>query len=387
MRIGLDARTIFRAQRRGTGKNLIDLYRQVIALRPDWEVVAYHRDCASNDALPGVQNRRIEMPGDRWHAWERYRLPLAAWRDGVDLLHCPANGCPDWMPTPTLVTIHDLIPLDAPASRGKGLATPRVGTSAHFARGIARACAAAAGIICPSRYTRDRLVSQCGADPGRIHVIPWAPDSAMQVVEEYTCQAVLQRYGVRDRFVLHLGANDPRKNTRRVINAWAAIKPAQRRGWQLLIIGLEGQVVADLRQQAVQLNLGDSVILHGFADEADMPALFSSADVLAFPSLSEGFGLPILDAWVDGTAVLTSSTTSLPEVAGDAAILVDPSDTIAITRGLSWLLRDSSLRRQLVDLGRQRVAQYTWQRTVSLFVEAAEAAAQRQRARIQSRAA
>lgn len=153
MRIALDARTIYRTCRRGTGKNLIDLYRTVARMRPQWQVTAYHR-CA--DELPGgldeanIIPRLIEMPGDRVHAWGRLRLPMAAWRDGADVLHCPANLCPSWMPVPTLVTIHDLIPLDRPGGRADA-------ELRYFEQSVKTACAKAAGIITPSAYTRDHI--------------------------------------------------------------------------------------------------------------------------------------------------------------------------------------------------------------------------------------
>src|SRR5689334_2885685 len=104
MRIGLDARTIFRTERRGTGRNLIDLYRHLAVARPDWQIVGYFRGDAAPDApaIPNLTPRCVDLPGDRFDAWERLRLPMAAWRDGVDLLHCPSNTCPGWMPTPTV---------------------------------------------------------------------------------------------------------------------------------------------------------------------------------------------------------------------------------------------------------------------------------------------
>ena len=120
MRIGLDARTIYRPARRGIGKSLIHLYQYLLSARPGWQVVAYHRQTGELESLlptTRVKSRLIEMIGDRFDAWQRLRLPAAAWRDGVDLLHCPANTCSFWMPTPTVVTIHDLIPLDMPEGR------------------------------------------------------------------------------------------------------------------------------------------------------------------------------------------------------------------------------------------------------------------------------
>ena len=371
MYIALDARTVYRPTRRGTGKNLIDLYRTVARLRPDWQIVAYHRTA---DELPAVlaeaniEPRLIEMRGDRFHAWERWRLPLAAWRDGVDLLHCPANHCPTWMPVPTLVTIHDLIPLDMPQGRASSEVR-------QFEQSIKTACRSAAGIVCPSHYTRDRLVAEFAARPEGITVNPWAADRSVRIVPEHQWHPVVRRYGVDRPFVLHFGSPAPRKNTRRMLEAWALVGSVVRHAHQLLIVGLDGTSLAGMKQCVANLGLEQSVRLHGFAPESDLPALLSAASVLAYPSLAEGFGLPILDAWATDTAVLCSDSTSLPELADNAAALVDPTAARAISAGLARLLRDPSLRGLLIQAGRRRVANYTWQATAERFVSAAERAA------------
>ncbi len=372
MLIGLDARTIYRPTRRGTGKNLIDLYTHLADTRPDWQVVAYHRHPGPVDTLlprETVQPKFIEMVGDRVDAWQRWRLPMAAWRDNLNVLHCPANACPAWMPVNTVVTIHDLIPLDMAASR-------RATDVRRFEQSVRTACRRAAGIICPSKYTRDRLVRQFNADPDRITVNAWAPDSSVRPVPQERWQPVLDEYGVDRPFVLHFGAAAPRKNTRGLIEAWAMSKHAIRKQWQLLIIGLDPQTHTRMAAAVKQLGLQDSVCLHGFAREQHLPTLLSAAEVLAYPSLSEGFGLPILDAWAAGTAVMTSNSTSLPEVAADAAVLVDPIDCCSIARAINQLCSEHRLREELVEMGRHRLRFYSWEKTAQRFAYAIERAAE-----------
>ncbi len=371
MFIGLDARTIYQPNRRGTGKNLIDLYTRLAAVRPHWRVIAYHRQPGQVDELlpsPNIQPKLIEMVGDRFDAWQQWRLPVAARRDHLDVLHCPANLCPQWMPTKTIVTIHDLIPLDFPDNR------PATQVR-RFERAVRRACKSAAGIICPSSYTRDRLVRQFNADPRRITVNAWAPDSSVQPIPQHRWAPVLDSYGITKPFVLHFGAADPRKNTRRMIEAWAACNPIHRRRWQLLIVGLDHKTRQELSNTVTQLSLQSSVRLHGFADEAHLPTLLSASELVAYPSLSEGFGLPILDAWAAGTTILTSDCTSLTEVADDAAILVDPLDALSIARGLNRLMRDARLRSELIYKGRNRLKRYSWRATTERFAAALERAA------------
>ncbi len=383
MLIGLDARTIYSPTRRGTGKNLIDLYHALADVRPDWRITAYHRGSDTPTPLLPAQTvtpRFVEMIGDRFDAWQQFRLPMAAWRDGVDVLHCPANTCPSWMTTPTAVTIHDLIPLDMPQQHDPA-------TVQRFAQSVRTACRRAAWIICPSSYTRHRLVDEFDADPRRITVNPWAPDSSVRLLDDAACHLMRLKYGLFKRTVLHFGANPRtglRKNTRRVIEAWALLKRAQRDDWELLIVGLDEAGRDELRRTVHRLNVANSVHLHGFADEADLPGLLSVADVLAYPSLSEGFGLPILDAWATDTAVLSSNTTSIPEVAQDAAHLVDPVDTCAIAKGLRKLLGDRQYREELIQRGRLQRQRFSWQATAERFAWAMEQAVSLSRPRRQA---
>lgn len=367
MRIALDARTIYAPHRRGIGKSLLALYQHLPRVRPDWQVIAYHRNRIIETVLPEpyVQPKFIEMRGDRFNAWDRFRLPLACRRDRVDVLHSPANHCPDWMPIPTLVTIHDLIPMDMPEE------LPAKPTQ-RFEHSVRTACAKASAITCPSEYTRNRLINDLAAEPGRVFVTPWADFGKPGPVDLAGRISLFEKYRVEPPFVLHFGAADPRKNTRRVIEAWAGQRKLIKNHAKLLVVGLDAQAQAELSICTARLGIESSVVLHGFADEADIPSLLRLADVLAYPSLSEGFGLPILEAFASGTAVITSDCTSLPEVAGDAAMIIDPHDFNTISKAMHKLLTDKVYRRELVRRGLKRLKQYTWLNTAEQFASAIE---------------
>lgn len=362
--IMLDARTLHRPHRRGIGKTLASLYERVLAVNPGWRVTGCHRGPHPQGLdSPGYRPRALGCPGDRFDAWRRWRLPLAAWRDRADLLHLPANLATPWMPAPAIVTVHDLLPMRFDD-----------GTARRLDASIRRCVRRRLTILTPSRFTADQIIQTYLADPKRVVVAPWAADPAMTPTPDpATREAVARRYGVPGPFVLHLGAPDPRKNTARVIEAFAALPPKLRNTWSLLIVGLADPGHRErLAEQCHQLGAGASVKLHGFADEADMPALFSAAEALLYPSRGEGFGLPILDAFATDTAVLTSPNTSLTEVGGDAVVYADADDADAITDRLRWLLEDDAARRRLAGRGRQRGSTFTWAATADRFVAAVE---------------
>lgn len=355
MRLAVDARTIFRPNRRGIGNSLLALYRQLMVQHPDWQVIAYHRDPnADPQLLPGATLRCIETRGDRFDLWQQWRLPFAAWRDNADVLHCPANEAPRWTPVPTVVTVHDLIPLKSPAG------------SRPFERGVRRACRRASAILCPSNYTRDRLLAQFSPPAQRLHVVPWGAPHQTRLTRAQRA-SILSHYGITAPFALHFGAPDPRKNTLPLIDAWAQAQQHLQVPWQLVIIGLSPADLQSVMARAQSRDVASSVLPLSFLNEADVPPLLACADFLAYPSSAEGFGLPILEAWAAGTAVLAGSSTSLPEIAGSAALLVDPRNQESLVDGLTSLMRDADLRHRLAFAGRQRVRQFTWRKAASAF--------------------
>lgn len=371
MRIGLDARTLFSPQRRGIGKSLLRLYSRLAETHPDWQVIAYHRSPAyvPDDLPSNFKPKRIEIPGDRYDAWTQLRLPTAAMVDRADVLHCPANHCPQWMPVPTVVTLHDLIPMDLPEGRGND-------EMQRFEQAVATACSKATAVTTPSKYTRRRLIQEHGLNPKRGVVVPWgATVENGDVLDISDVDTVLQRYGVDRNYLLHLGAREPRKNTRGVIEAWAMVRRSYRRGWKLLIIGLDEETKVDLAKLAHILGIDNEILLHGFASEAELPILLSTAGALVYPSISEGFGLPVLEAFAVATPVLTSDTTSLPEIAGDAAELVPPEIATALASAMTRLIKDPMRRGELVTRGSQRLTKFRWADAGDRFAAVLHAAA------------
>ena len=350
------------------GKSLVDLYGEIARLRPAWDMLMLHRGRNGQEPFadkPNIADRHIDIKGDRFGLWSNLRLPLAVRAAKADLFHAPANIGPRFPGAPMVATIHDLIPLEPE------LATP---DSARWGEAVRRTAHKAAKILTPSEYSKQKIVEFCGIPESKVVVNPWAPDRKCRRIDDAErLAAVREKYGMAGEapYVFGFGSDMPRKNTEKVIRAWAKVPASLRAQRHLVLVGIRELALVKFRALAEELGVGESCRLHGFADEADIAALLSGAAVLVFPSLSEGFGLPLLDAFICGAAVLTSDCTSLPEVAGDAAVLVDPRRTDAIADGLRQLLGDEKLRRELVARGFERVKAYTWeacaQRALGVF--------------------
>ena len=369
---------MFMPRPRGTGRNLRDAYRLIPSMRPDWDFVLYYQREAGEIAAtladqPNVRLRHIDIPGDRFDLWFQVRLPLAAWRDGIDLLHLPANAAPLWCPVPSVVTVHDLIPLTVEEEQN---AVSR----RSFERGVRRAVRSAGRIISPSEATRLGLCREFRVCPERVSVIPWAPDAGITSAELHqgtaeppaTVEQVRERHELAREWLLNFSGASPRKNAVRLIDSFAAVAPELREGVQLVLLGCEpASYRAELAARCARHGLKDTCRLLGFVPHADLPALLGGARGLLMPSLCEGFGLPILDALACETPVLTSNLSSMPEVAGEAALYCDPRDASSIAAGIVAIL-DSDTAKRLRREGHSRVREYTWQRTARLMCETYE---------------
>ncbi|HWX97272.1 MAG TPA: glycosyltransferase family 1 protein [Solirubrobacteraceae bacterium] len=293
----------------------------------------------------------------QWVLGEQTFLPRLAARAGVDLVHSLASTAPLWGAFRRVVTVHDLIYARFPEAhsglREKGM---RVLVPAAVRRSHR--------IIADSQSTREDLIGLVGVDSERIDVVPLGLGTVRRdppLSEEET----RHRFSLGERRVLlTLSAKRPHKNLAALIGAVAKI-PSERRP-VLVLPGYPTPYEAELRRLAVDADVAADVRFLGWVSGAEIEGLWTVADAFVFPSLYEGFGLPVLEAMARGVPVACSSASSLPEVAGDAALLFDPHDDEAIARALVRLLDDRELRERLVDLGSARVREFTWERSAKL---------------------
>jgi glycosyltransferase involved in cell wall biosynthesis len=296
----------------------------------------------------------------QWVLGEQTLLPLLAARAGVELLHSMASTAPLWGRFDRVVTVHDLIYARFPDAhaglRDKGMRMLVPGAVRRSQR-----------VIADSHSTRDDLVALLGVAPERIDVVPLGLGSVRreQPLGEHELRARLA-LGARS-VVLSLSAKRPHKNLLALIGALARIAPEERP--VLVLPGYATEHEHELRAHAGALGVADDVRFPAWVSSAELEGLWSIARAFVFPSLYEGFGLPVLEAMARGVPVACSGASSLPEVAGDAALLFDPRDEAAIATAISRLLGDEALRARLLELGAAQVKRFTWERTARLTLE------------------
>lgn len=345
MRIGIDARN----DRTGVGRYTFSLIRELAKIDHENEYVLFlNRDRFGTWEGPGANFRAVEAGIPWFTVREQMLLPRLVARERLDLMHYPHLTVPLLSTTPFVVTVHDLNYLGTTA-----VSSPvrRAGYRVELAK-----ARRARRLIAVSEHTRDAVVRALRVDRARVEVTYEAADPPEAIEPD---AAVLERHGIDAPFFLYVGAAYPYKNLLRLISALARVSGDAK----LVLAGDHEQFGAGLKNHAEALGLGRRVVFTGVVSEPELASLYDRALAYAFVSLSEGFGLPGLEAMSAGVPVLAANAGSLPEVYGDAAHYCDPLDVASIAAGLGEIASDAGLRAHLVELGRRRTAEFSWART------------------------
>jgi glycosyltransferase involved in cell wall biosynthesis len=364
MRVGFDA-TPAVTQGAGIGRYTRELLRALAALdtHNDYRLFYAASPESFRHPLPTLpanfRARRLPLH-DIWlaRAWHRAQLPLPAnWLTGpIDLFHSPDFTLPPLTHgTRSLLTVHDLSFIRDPESADSAL-------RAYLNRVVPRSVARADHVLADSESTRADLIELYRTPPAKVSVLYSGVDERFRpVTDSAALNAVRAKYDLGGwPFVLAVGTLQPRKNYVRLIQALAQLPLPD---VCLVIVGGRGWLFGAIFAEVERLGLRARVRFPGFANDADLPALYSAARVLAYPSLYEGFGLPILEAFACGTPVVTSTASSLPEVAGDAALLVPPTDVDALAAALTAALTDDALRADLIHRAQARLPLFSWEKS------------------------
>jgi glycosyltransferase involved in cell wall biosynthesis len=357
VRIGIDARKLHDF---GIGTYIRNLLRQLARLDPDTEYVLLSRpeDRQALAAL-GENFRSVLETAPNYSLSEQLKVPWALKREGVELFHAPHYVLPPLVSCRSVVTIHDCIHLMFPQYLPSRLALLYARAS------ITMASKRATRVLTVSESSKRDILKFVDVPAAKIDVIHNAYDDRFGVEpREEDVVRVRDRYQLHDEFVLYAGNVKPHKNLARLIEAFHHVRNRGLDHLKLVLIGDEISKYAALRRAVHQHQLHKYVRFLGYLPEETLAVMYRLAAVFVFPSLYEGFGLPPLEAMASGTPVVTSNVSSLPEVAGDAAVLVDPYDPVAIADGIYDVLTDVSVRRDLRRKGVTRAHQFSWEASV-----------------------
>jgi glycosyltransferase involved in cell wall biosynthesis len=354
MLIGIDASRAAVAHRTGTEWYSLRVIEGILRLNEGrHDVRLYSNGPLPPDLFSGAEARSIPFR----RLWTHARLSGEMLLHAPDVLFVPAHVLPLIHPRASVVTVHDLGYLYYPEAHKEGdrrYLDWSTRWNAHQA----------AAVLADSGATKADLVRAYGARPDKIHVVHLGRDERIaRVTNPLRLAEIRAKYDLSQRYFLYLGTLQPRKNLERVVQAFEAIcgRP-ELAGAQLVLAGRKGWLYDSLFARVEAAGLGERVIFPGYIPDEDVPALLSAATAFVFPSLYEGFGIPVLEAGGCGVPVITSNTSSLPEVAGDAALLVDPHDVDAIAEAMYRVVTDPDLAAELTRRGHENVKRFSWER-------------------------
>ena len=367
MRIAIDIRKVFEF---GLGAHIWNLVRNLseIDTENDYYLLGSRRQFMELGPL-GPNFESVDMP-EEGSAWN-FHLKTPFWlrRKAIDLLHVPHHEAPILVPCQLVVTIHDCV----------HLLFPQEGSSKfdNYRRYLytKRVVKSAKTVLAVSGSTRDDLVNIFDLDPGKISVVHNALDERFTLSHNPQEQKrVLERYQLKDPFILYSGQIKPHKNIHRLIEAFAVLKNQlgdnkEYKKLKLIIIGDELSKHQYLRLTVVRGGVQQDVRFFGFVPHPILQVFYETAVVFASPSLYEGFGLSPLEAMANRTPVVASNTSSLPEVLGDAAVLVNPENVFEIARAMKQLLVDQIRRQEAIEKGLVQVRKFSWRSSAEKVLE------------------
>ena len=363
MRVAIDTQNL---QLPKTGHYVYELASALARLDLDDEFLLFYFSRNQRVAFPflneSVREHRITSPLVRLFGllWRMFPFPtIDRFMPEVDVYHFPNFFIRPHRRGRCVLTIHDLSFVRYPQyTEPKNLA---------FLPGQVKASVRRADrIIADSDFTRREVIDIYGVDESVVETVhlgvrpEFSADISQSVISE-----TRKKYGLPERYVLFVGTIEPRKNLLGLIDAFKLMRQSSPalQDVKLVVCGMPGWLFDETLKQMQAPDVADHIFRTGYVDAGDLPAMYSAADVVALPSWYEGFGFPCLEGMACGTPVLCSKDSSMSEITGDAAILVDPADTESIAEGLTRILSDSKLRDDLVEKGLKRAAQFTWEKT------------------------
>jgi glycosyltransferase involved in cell wall biosynthesis len=357
MKIGIDARLL--NYRRGMGNVLYNYLSQLSTLPSEFEYVLFTDSPAIQPPFSLPDHFRVVSIQPAFYPfWEQILLPRAAQTYQIDLLHCPANTGPLLLSSKIklVVTINDVMYLlpqhQLPGSRVLYQQLGRI----YRKFVVPKIAQQADKILTISEFSKSDILRLIQVPATKVKVAYLA--SGVQV----NLNTVTAHFSPAVPYLMALGAADPRKNTRLLIEVFARLVREGVFSGQLRLVGMPEKYSSEYRALAQTLEVEPLVLFYDYVNESELAQLYSSSTAFLYPSLYEGFGLPVLEAMSYGTPVITSNTTAIPEVAGDAALLIDPTSADELYAAVQHLLSKPDVRQQMIQRGYAQAARFSWQK-------------------------
>lgn len=364
MKIGIEGQRLFRTKKHGMDMVALELINELQKLDHENEYVVFVKPDEDKSTLKETQNFKIvELSGGPYPTWEQIALPKAAKKEGCDILHCTSNTAPVNLGMPLVTTLHDIIYMESISIFKKGGTWYQKLGNMYRRWNVPKVVKKSDKIITVSKFERNRIGEffNIPADNDRLVAIyNGVTEHFRKIDDQSELNRVKHLYKLPENFLFFLGNTDPKKNTPGVLKAFSDYLKKTGDDMYLVMLDYEESSLNKILSDIGDKNLRSRILLTGYVVNTDLPAIYNLCKIFLYPSLRESFGIPMLEAMRCGVPVITSNTSSMPEVSGDAAYIVDPYKPEEITDGIIELLNNEQLREELVEKGIKRSQKFSW---------------------------
>lgn len=369
MRIGIEAQRIFREKKHGMDFVVLEMIRHLQEIDQQNQYFIFVNEGPDDQVIQETPNFKILRFGGAYPIWEQWHLPRKAKQLKLDLLHCTSNTAPVFCPVPLFVTIHDLIYLETHPLKSKAYTSyQKFGNL--YRRYVVRALCKSAELVLTVSNFELKTFERMNLAPGRVKVVYNGVGDHFTVIEDQPyLEQIREKYGLPQEFFMFLGNTDPKKNTPNTIKAFARYCREHGTQHKLVIGDLDREMILDLLKADGNEEFIEHIHFTGYIPNKELPALINLATIFLYTSLRESFGIPLLEGMACGTPVITGQTSSLPEVAGEAALKVDVREPNEIAAALHSIVKDSALAAELREKGLARAKMFSWRNTAEAVLK------------------
>jgi len=361
MKIGIEGQRLFRQKKHGMDMVALELIRNLQVIDKENEYFIFVKNDADH-CLESTPNFNIvEVTSAPYPVWEQVNLPAAAKKVHCDILHCTSNTAPIFTSVPLVVTLHDIIYMESLSVLKKGFTPYQKFGNMYRRYVVPQVVRKSARIITVSEFEKKRIGDFFNVSDQKLKAIYNGVGTHFQPIsdKEYLCQ-IKAKYKLPDKFFFFFGNTDPKKNTPGVLKALSLFLHSSEEKIPLVMLDFDRNELTRIINEIGDPVLIDYIRLTGYVPNSELPALYALSTIFLYPSLRESFGIPMLEAMACGIPVITSNTSSMPEVGGNAALFIDPFKPEEITAAINKLLSDNTLRESLIQKGFENARKFSW---------------------------
>jgi len=366
MKIGIEGQRLFRKKKHGMDMVALELINNIQKLDTKNQYVVFVKPDEDHSALKATDNVKIvELNGGPYPTWEQFALPKAAQKEGCDLLHCTSNTAPIKPGMPLIITLHDIIYMEKLHlfKKSGGTWYQKFG-NVYRRLVVPKVIKKSDKIITVSKFEKNRIKEFFGFDEKDDTVVAiynGVSEHFKPIKDPVELERVKKLYKLPDRYLFFLGNTDPKKNTIGVLKAFSDYLKKTGDDLYLVMLDYEKEALDKLLDEIKDPDLIKRIHLTGYVVNTDLPAIYNQCELFLYPSLRESFGIPMLEAMRCGVPVITSNTSSMPEVSGGAAYIIDPYKPEEITQAIIDILNNEKLKNELIQKGLKQAEKFSWQ--------------------------